>query len=262
MNFISIHPEKCTRCGLCVQSCPVVLIRQDKAELPVAEAAEVGNCILCGHCAAVCPNDALTHALLPRQDFVQTTPKDISADALKDLLLSRRSVRIYKKDPVPREQLEQLLQVCAHAPSASNSQKTEYSVITTAKTLDRIRELTLDWLRQNRNGSFYAKAADEGNDVIMRGGTCLVVAHSPKDYAWNITDSTIALTYMELYAAAMNLGVCWAGLVTIAAQNTPELNRVLGVPEDRITAGALILGRPRQKHFLVPPRKNAAVTWL
>jgi hypothetical protein len=60
----------------------------------------------------------------------------------------------------------------------------------------------------------------------------------------------------------MNLGACWAGLVTIAAQNTPELSRVLSVPEDRITAGTLILGRPRQKHFLVPPRNNAAVKWL
>nr|WP_319493317.1 nitroreductase family protein [uncultured Desulfobacter sp.] len=263
MTFISINPEKCIRCGLCVQSCPVVLIKQDNKEaLPFTESAGTENCILCGHCTAVCPSDALTHALLPRTDFFQAPPRDINSDALKDLLISRRSVRIYKKDPVPREQLEQLLQVCASAPSASNSQKTEYTVITTAKTLDRIRGLTLDWLRRNRGGSFYAKAADEGNDVIMRGGTCLVVAHSPKDYVWNITDSTIALTYMELYAASMNLGVCWAGLVTIAGQNTPELSKVLGVPEDRITAGALILGRPKQKHFLVPPRKNAVVNWL
>jgi nitroreductase/NAD-dependent dihydropyrimidine dehydrogenase PreA subunit len=262
MNFISINPEKCIRCGLCVQSCPVVLIKQDKEERPVIEAADKDNCILCGHCTAVCPQDALDHSLLPRTDFLQAPPMEIRADALKDLLISRRSVRIYKKAPVPREQLEQLLQVCAHAPSASNSQKTEYSVITTENTLERIRELTLDWLRRNRSGSFYSKEADKGNDVILRGGTCLVVAHSPKDYAWNITDSTIALTYMELYAASMNLGVCWAGLVTIAGQNTPELNKVLGVPEDRITAGALILGRPKQKHFLVPPRNKAAVTWL
>lgn len=262
MDFISINPEKCIRCGLCVQSCPVVLIKQDNEERPVIKTADKDNCILCGHCTAVCPNDALAHSLLPRPDFLQAPPKEIGADALKDLLISRRSVRIYKKDPVPREQLEQLLQVCAHAPSASNSQKTAYSVITTEKTLDRVRELTLDWLRRNRSGSFYSKAADEGNDVILRGGTCLVVALSPKDYAWNITDSTIALTYMELYAASMDLGVCWAGLVTIAAQNTPELSRVMGVPEDGIAAGALILGRSKQKHFLVPPRKNAAVNWL
>ena len=47
-----------------------------------------------------------------------------------EAIKSRRSVRGYKPDPVPREVLEQILDVARWAPSADNSQPWELAVIT------------------------------------------------------------------------------------------------------------------------------------
>ena len=52
---------------------------------------------------------------------------------------SRRSVRGYRPEPVPRDVLEQILGVARWAPSANNSQPWEMAVIT-GRPLDELRE--------------------------------------------------------------------------------------------------------------------------
>ena len=49
-------PEKCTRCGLCVEQCPVSALDQDGNEAPVVD-PEV--CIACFCCQEVCPEQAM-----------------------------------------------------------------------------------------------------------------------------------------------------------------------------------------------------------
>lgn len=51
---IRVSEELCSRCGLCVKSCPVGNIRFDEITLPVFE----DRCEFCLRCLAVCPNDA------------------------------------------------------------------------------------------------------------------------------------------------------------------------------------------------------------
>ncbi len=262
MSFISIDSQKCITCGLCVQSCPVALLKQEDHNLPIVKAEDTENCILCGHCVAVCPKEALTHSLLPEEDFLSVPERTIDAESMESFLISKRSIRGFKKEPVSQEQLQKLIEVARRAPTASNSQNVSWGVISDPNRLDQIRRLTLDWINANRRVGFYAEAEKMGMDVVLRGGTSLVVAYSPEEYNWNMTDSAIALTYMELYASSMQLGTCWAGLVTRASQVIPELREVLGVSEGQIVGGALILGRPKQKHYLIPPRKPANVKWM
>jgi len=128
--------------------------------------------------------------------------------------------------------------------------------------LDRIRELSLEWLATDPTRRHLIEAAEQGKDIILRSGTALAVVHGPKEYLWTCVDSAIALTYLELQAATMGLGSCWAGLITIASEHIPKLREVLAIPEAHRMGGGVMLGIPRQKHYLVPPRNPARVVWL
>jgi len=262
MSLIAIDPNKCNRDGLCVATCPANVLQRGADRLPEVAPGAAERCIRCGHCVAVCPKDALSHASLPLEDFLPAPSRRPGADEVENLLLSRRSVRVFKKEPVPREQLARLVETVRRAPSASNTQNVSWTVIRDPERLERVRELSLEWLASDGRRAHHVEAARQGRDVILRGGTALVVAHAPAAYAWTDVDCAIALSYMELLASAMGLGACWGGLVMLAAAAIPALPGALGVPEGSRVGGALMLGLPGERHYLVPPRNPARVAWL
>ncbi|MFU8795769.1 MAG: nitroreductase [Dehalococcoidia bacterium] len=59
---------------------------------------------------------------------------------------SRMSIRSFKPDPVPREILEQMLELATRAPSAMNTQPWEFTVLT-GDVLDRVRRDNVERLR-------------------------------------------------------------------------------------------------------------------
>jgi nitroreductase len=58
----------------------------------------------------------------------------------------RKSIRAYKPDPVPREVLEQILELASRAPSAMNTQPWEFTVFT-GEVLDNVRRTNVDLLK-------------------------------------------------------------------------------------------------------------------
>jgi nitroreductase/NAD-dependent dihydropyrimidine dehydrogenase PreA subunit len=260
--MITIDSKKCVRDGFCVQACPVNLIRMADGLFPeeIDEAAD--RCIRCGHCVSVCPTNALDNALTPAEDYLPLPEATPDAEAMENLLISRRSARAFRQKPIAREQLERLVEVARRSPTASNSQNLSWTMIQDPQRLDRVRELSLEWMAGDPARQPYVEAAQQGRDVILRNATALAVVHGPAQYGWTGVDGAIALTYMELLAATMGLGTCWGGLVTAASAAVPDLLPVLGVPEGNKVGGAIMLGDPRLKHRLVPPRNAARVTWL
>ncbi|MFH1087100.1 MAG: nitroreductase [Chloroflexota bacterium] len=56
-----------------------------------------------------------------------------------EAIRSRKSIRAYKPDPVPREILREILEVAARAPSSQNTQPWEFTVIA-GEVLEKIRQ--------------------------------------------------------------------------------------------------------------------------
>jgi len=127
MSRITVDQDLCLHDGACVEVCPARFLAQDEQGSPV-EVPE-GNCILCGHCVAVCLTHAIQHADLPDESFLPAFTDWPSPATMDGFLMSRRSVREFKPEPVGRPTMKALLEVARRAPTASNSQKLHWIVV-------------------------------------------------------------------------------------------------------------------------------------
>ena len=180
-------------------------------------------CIKCGHCLAACPHGALSLQGMDVRDALPIRQESgLNPEQAAQFLRTRRSVRVYKDEPVPRELLAKVIDIARYAPSGRNSQPVEWLVIQDAKEVHRLAGLAIDWWRTLTREQLeqagmieYARLPEEwdrGIDHICRKAPHLIIAHGLPSTSVQ-TSCIIALTYLELAAFANGLGACWAGLL-------------------------------------------------
>lgn len=264
MRQITVDTTLCKKDGACIAVCPSRYLAANEEGFP--EEVAGGHCILCGHCAAVCPMDALTHADLPREAFLPAHKQLPDAATMDNFLMSRRSMREFKDRPVSRETLLDLLDVARRAPTARNSQKLRWIVVEDGAKVHTLSEETLNWLRVSGAEPALLKRWEEqwksGYDFILRGAPALVAACAPVEYEWGVQDCATALAYLELAAEARGLGVCWAGYLTRAAAVHAPLRQLLSAPGGYAVRGGLMLGEPKYTYRRIPPRNPLSVQWI
>ncbi len=273
MSLFMIDQKKCKRDGICVKDCPAQVIAMvDKNDFPspIEDAEEF--CINCGHCAAVCPHGALTLSSMPL-DACPSLQKDLlpGPEAVGQLLRARRSIRQYKKEPVPHDLLENLIDTARYGPTGSNKQQVHWTVFEDPAQLEHFAAMVIDFTRQNLPGIAdedmvrrmrrIITAWDNGKDRILRGAPNLILVHSPADLPFAEADCVIALTYLELYAYARGLGTCWGGYFTVAANLYAPLAEALSLPAGHQCYGTVMLGYPKTGYERIPQRNAPLVTW-
>ena len=272
MSLITVDSQRCIKCGRCAAVCPRGLIRLE-AEGPsetCENAAEL--CVVCGHCVAVCPVTALDNSRTPLSSQPEISAAGITDPVLAaQFLRSRRSIRLYKKQPVPREKLLQLADIARFAPTGSNSQGISYRVIESPATLHHITAETVAWLEKQASagsptGKAYAQYAQiyrqTGRDVILRDAPCVMLGLALKTFPRGRENTHFSFAYAELYAPSLGLGTCWAGLFQAAAFDGFEpLLKLLDLPEDKALTGALMVGIPEFGYYRLPDRNPLEITF-
>jgi nitroreductase/NAD-dependent dihydropyrimidine dehydrogenase PreA subunit len=272
MRLLEVDENSCNRDGICAAVCPMELIELKKGGFPAPTDDAEDLCIRCGHCVAACPTGSLLHREMPAADFPPVREDyRLTPEHSEYFLRSRRSIRTYKKDPVSREDLARLIDVARYAPSGHNSQCVEWLVIDNRAELEKLVEIVIDWTRWMIRSHPELAAQwhmdrlilrwEKGVDVILRGAPAVIAAHAHKDNPLAATASTIALTYLELAAAPMGLGCCWAGYFRAAAGVFPPMKDALALPEGHECLGAMMVGRPKFAYHRLPPRKTPPIIW-
>ena len=105
------------------------------------------------------------------------------------------------------------------------------------------------------------KLWDQGIDVILRNAPVVIITHASRNNRIAPMDCVIALTYLELAAASMGMGCCWAGYFRSAAAIYAPLTEALGLPEGHQCFGAMMVGYPKFSYHRVPTRKPAKIIW-
>jgi len=273
VNIFTVDGDKCNLCAMCALECPagVIAITGPKALPSLAERGEE-RCITCGHCVAVCAPGALSHRAMKPDDLVQVSKRQLPTPAQAEhFLKSRRSIRAYKKKPVPRELLDKAIDIARYAPSGHNSQPVQWLVIEDTKEVQRLAGMVADWMRwmieqmpqiaSQWSFDLIVEAWDMEIDLILRGAPHVIVAHAPKDLPLADQNCHIALTYLEMAVHSLGLGACWAGWFQVTATNYPPMMEALRLPEGHQCFGAMMIGYPKHRFSRIPLRNEPVIIW-
>jgi len=275
MSIIEINQETCNKCGICADECPRRIITLPDGGFPQLLAALEASCNACGHCVAVCPRGSLGHRYSPLalspgiQEGLKATPEQV-----EQLLKGRRSARVFKKQPVPREIITRLIGDARYAPTGHNLQEVEWLVIDNKKELDHIEDLGIEWMqwmikelpKMAAESNMEEKLArqKQKHDAFLRGAPALIVTHAGKGGSVSLLgaiDSANALSFMDLAACSLGLATCWAGYIYIMANTFPPVMQALALPEGHIALGCILLGYNKFKYHRIPVRKAPGITW-
>lgn len=195
-----------------------------------------------------------------------------TAEQVEELVFSRRSIRNFQKQPVPRHLLERLLEAARFAPTAKNTQQLRWIVLETRAQTEKLATLIADWLRnladtdaviaRQVHAESLVRIWDSGYDVLTRSAPQIALIAAPKG-PWGAADAAIAATYLELTAHAYKVGCCWGGYVCMALGNptAKAVREFLGVGDEEQVYAAHMLGYPKFTVQARPPRKPVDVTW-
>ena len=283
-----VKAEKCTACGLCVDVCPAFVFAMTDNKASVVR----GDwCIGCGQCGAVCPEGAILHEATAAGETLRRGPRPaLFPEKLMLLLRERRSVRVYRDEPVSKTILERIIEVGRYAPTGSNSQDVHYVVLKSPDEIAELRERTIAFYAKvfarvrGRFGAFlfsmfagrriveylqesipkveHAKELmDQGKDCLFYHAPSVMVVHAESWDTCSAFNCALALYNSSLMAHTLGVGCCFNGYLQSAVNNDRRIKRWLGIPQDHQCFGAMTLGYQEVQYQRLVERDPAKVVW-
>ncbi len=179
----------------------------------------------------------------------------------------RRSHRMYKPEIPPQEVLERVIEAALWAPSGTNAQAWEITVMA-GKVRDEFVELTSQAIKNLVPIMQKAQVPEKGQEMVMKffknlGGAPVVIAvtvsKNPDDPTnlTNIQSGAALFENLLLAAQAEGLGTCW---MTGAHSLEKEILKFLGKENQQLLAITPIGYSAKEPP--APPRKGREVRWL
>jgi len=180
---------------------------------------------------------------------------------------NRRSHRFYKPEMPPRKVLEKIIDAALWAPSGTNLQDWEITVMA-GKVRDEFVDLVSQAIKNLLPIMKQAQVPEKSQDLVMKffknlGGAPVVIAVTigkrPDDITnlANIQSGAALMQNMLLAAHAEGLGTCW---MTGAHSLEKEILQFLGKENQQLLAITPIGYSAKEPP--VPPRKDREVRWL
>lgn len=151
-----------------------------------------------------------------------------------DLAVTRRTIRRFKPDAVPRELLERLVEAGRLAPSAANLQPLEFIVVDGDGPKGEVFPC-LKW------AAYIAPAGDPGPGERPAAYILTLVNTKIREAMFEY-DVGAAMENMILAALGEGVGSCW-----MLSIDRDRLRAVLGVPEHYRVDSVLALGYPAEE---------------
>ena len=181
------------------------------------------------------------------------TKEDIKKMQTFEAIVTRRSTRSYKPDPVEAEKMDRILEAGRYAPSGSNSQQNHFLVITDEQILSKLAEyarnafakmeITEGMYVSLRNSILLSK---KGDYRFCYNAPVLVVIANQKDYGNNIADVVAAAENMMILANELDLGSCYINQLKWLNEEPSLVSYLqsLGMKETERVYGSVIFGYP------------------
>lgn len=148
-----------------------------------------------------------------------------------EAILSRRSIRKYRDDPLLDLVVNEILRAAMSAPSAGNEQPWHFVVIRDRETLDRIPDVHP-----------HAKMLKEAPVAVLICGDLGLEMHK----GFWVQDCSAATENMLIAARSKGLGAVWLGIYP-REDRVEGLRRMLDIPKSVIPFALVPLGHPAEE---------------
>jgi nitroreductase/ferredoxin len=250
MSKVKIDNNLCIKDNQCVMVCPQnVIIQRDKDSFP--EIVNEKLCISCGHCVAICPQGAIIH-----REFTQslkTIKHEIipSFEQIFEMLRARRSIRVFKDQPIEKELIQKIIDGARYAPNAKNVQSTEIIIIQDKPLLKKIVEVTAlfysNLIKKLRNPltrrymlliarndiegalrllpdfEMVVSVIQNGQDQILHNAPVLLIFHAKKNVSFSDVNANLALHNASLVSQVLGIGSFYVGYVAAACKRDKHI---------------------------------------
>ena len=165
-------------------------------------------------------------------------------------LLTRRSCRSYKPDPIPQEVLDRILTAGTYAPTAMGKQSPIILAVTNKQMRDKLSAMNAA-VMGSQNDPFY-------------GAPVVLVVLADKSVGPYLYDGSLVLGNLMLAAHAEGLGSCWIHRAKEEFESAEgkQILRDLGVEGEYEGIGHCILGYPAAPAAEPKPRKENYVYYI
>ncbi len=287
----TIDYATCSHCGLCARVCGARIIREADGRYEVRP-DEDWECFACGNCMAVCPTRSISVEGLSYDMFTALPKKGVGYEPFYATLLSRRSTRNYKKDPVSREAIQSIIDAAATAPMGVPPTSVEILVIDKRPDIERLlvdvraqyrgligvmrNPIGRGIMRIAHGGPMYhvlrthvvpaarhaLEESEKDREYFSYGTPVLMLFHGDRYKVAIEQDCFIASSFATIAAHTMGLGTCFSGLIPPIVERSRKIRRDLGIPEKNQVCACLMLGHPAVKFKRAVPRSFKTVRFL
>ncbi len=171
------------------------------------------------------------------------------AGAVMEVIRTRRTVREFSPQPVPRELIDQIVEAATWAPNHRHTEPWRFIVLekdgdARKKVADAVYEWTWNNIKNPNPANRERSSADARDEVLLT--PVLMLMYSVPGSNEEITEENFSATCcaaqnMQLMAHALGLAVGWS---TGRLCKAEEVHQVLGVNPDWAVVGAFFIGFP------------------
>ncbi len=162
-----------------------------------------------------------------------------------ELIKSRRSVKKFKSDPVPKALIEKIVEAGSWAPTGRNWQSPIILAVTNKEIRDKLSRLNFLSDSDKRVDPFY-------------GAPVVLVVLADKTKHTYVYDGSLVMGNMLLEAHSLGLGACWIHRAkeTFNSEEGKAILKELGIEGEYEGIGNCVVGYPDMTPAEKPRKEN------
>jgi nitroreductase len=213
---------------------------------------------------------------------------------VEKVIMERRSIRNFKKKPVPDNLIRRILEAGRFSPTAGNAQPWKFVVITDQELIGEIESATIKmskllmwFVDYNRNAfrrifltpytkfmtrlmpnklhpvpfNLLQQIAAEKTPVYHNAPVMILLLMDKRGIGNPVLDAGICGQNIVLAAHSLGLGTCWIGMMTVLMMN-PLWRKKLGVIAPYELTDCIVLGWPKGDYEGEVSREVQLVEWI